>query len=86
VNREVAKWTRSWLPGALPEPVAAEEDDQQQGPGQKRKWQGGRGGGGRWKRKGLDRREAPVLLICGAPGGSRGPVCFVWLAGCVRCY
>jgi hypothetical protein len=79
VNREVAKWTRSWLPGARPDPAAEEEEAQQQGGGggafgQKRKWGAGGGGGGgrgggRWRRKGITRQEAPVLLICGPPGG-----------------
>lgn len=69
INREVAKWTRSWLPGFQPDPADEEDARQSQGAGagQKRKW----GAGGRWgrgRRRAITRREAPMLLICGPPG------------------
>jgi chromosome transmission fidelity protein 18 len=75
VNREVAKWARGWLPGARPEPEDDEADGgggggRGGGGGLKRKW--GRGGSGRWRRRGISRREAPVLLICGPPGERGG--------------
>jgi hypothetical protein len=66
VNREVAKWTRQWLPGARPAPPAGEAGDA--AAERKRKW--GQGGG-RWRRKGFSRRDAAVLLICGPRGAPR---------------
>ncbi|KIY91890.1 Chromosome transmission fidelity protein 18 [Monoraphidium neglectum] len=91
VNREVAKWTRSWLPGFRPDP--ADEDDAGGGggrggggafgTGQKRKWGAGGGGGGRGRRRrAVTRQEAPVLLICGPPGAGKTTLAHVVAGHC----